>query len=914
MSSSEKSTPDQNIEWLFLTSTDSEEGECSESEGCENDISNEKKDLGNETSSERKESKNEISNERQDREDAMSSGREDSNGETFSEVEDWEEGTYDEREDSNDGLSSESEDWEDELWDEPCVNAGKHLQVGEGLTSDDHPLDESCSQGTSNENDQEFHVFDILHRECYGCFLKKCMKKLGLNYEPLEDQPLQIDIDDSVLASGIAEEMTPVDSLAEKYGKETGVEEEDKLKGEAEIEKDGSQVTGDKGKETSQGGEGEKISKDEICRPTCIVTKSQGPRIPKEEQAFVPYTFYSQHSTLTEKEHSHYVAMSLQRASGAAFVHKEDKKKFSTIKEKLTEENEKFNEEVRQLTTAIHKNRYHTLPTSIRSYVQDIFLARTQSLCRYAPRAYDRAGQYCIDSDVYTQNTPVLKFSKSLLVVGNAPSVQLPNLKRSAPIPYRNVEPISERYPANFHLEKKPISVDPNIPLLLQKYTADVVASLSSLKALLADVGPFYSAKYDIPVFIAYRKVEGILKRVIFLLKPLPSTQLSIPQLLSYVAKYALQMNLLVRPTEEDTSGSSGKRDDGSLEREEAEEGEDVLKNSATKPQNVDSQNPPEQNAKPARKKRRLCATAHLSKMMEELAGYQNVTIGAKKGGKGEQAEQNAAEFHQPEVPGRQQCYDLWTLKEFTLLVRSNSDGYMKRKDASGDEEEICKVSLAPKIEFQPEHGGEVLRAEELRAFYWNSFLKRCNLHVIVRLHYLLDQAIGVETIQPSQFLSKDIYSGRHHWISDGFIRLHWILQQLSGLDEGAYLLTRDTSALNAFSLHSESADFANADVCLLDENRKRITINLLQPQCAWLRIDPSVILQWHIIRKHAPAAFDPKETSRGITPLMSVERKLASTKSGKRKAKAFQNRRAKVRRQQNYDSDEMSPIESDFV
>ncbi|CDW58311.1 NARG2 C domain containing protein [Trichuris trichiura] len=311
--------------------------------------------------------------------------------------------------------------------------------------------------------------------------------------------------------------------------------------------------------------------------------------------------------------------------------------------------------------------------------------------------------------------------------------------------------------------------------------------------------------------------------------------------------------------------------------------------------------------------------------MVEELPGYKNISIGVQKGDKGKlsaasppfrhvnisgkRAEENAEEFHQPEMPGRQQCYDLWALKEFTLLVRSNSDGFMRRKDATGIEE-TCKVSLMPKIEFQPEHGGEVLRAEELRTSYWKLFLKRCNLHVTVRLHYLLDQAIGVETIQPSDFLSKDIYSSRHPWVSDGFNRLHWILRQLSHLDEGAYLLTRDASAHNSFSLYSESADSVNADIRLLDENRERIAINLLDPEDAWLRIDPNVILQWHIIRKHAPAAFDPKETSRGITPLVSVEQKLASGKAGKRKAKTLQSKRRKMRRQKHYANEEMQPME----
>ncbi|CDW58309.1 hypothetical protein TTRE_0000661601 [Trichuris trichiura] len=606
MTSGEEPAADQSIERLFLTSSDSEDEACSERENCknalsserkdsENELNDEKKELENKISKERKDSENEMSNEDVDSKGGMSSRGEDLESKTSIEIQDSDDeklfidsegGTYNECEESKSGAWGEGEDWGDEEWEAlvASMKANEDLQDNEEL-NDANSSTGNWFAGTMSESDHEFEVMDIFHRKCYGCFLKKCVKKLGrfglekpsssdeeevepqicesstkpatdaelpeVNSETAEDQNLQIDTADSSQASVIAEDMIPAVSLAEKHEKEIRVDEEHKPEDGDEIEKNDSQVTGsDKEKEKSQE-EREMISKIEICRPTSIVPETQGPRVPKEEQAFVPYTFYSQHSSLTEKEHIHYVAMSLQRASGAAFVHREDKKKFSTIKEKLTEENEKFNDEVRQLTTAMHKNRYHTLPTSIRSYVQDIFLARIQRLCRYAPRAYDLAGQCSMDSDVYTQSTPVLEFSKCLLVVGNAPSVQLPNLKRKAIIRYREVAPVSERYPANFHLEKKPISADPNVPLLLEKYNADVVASSSSLKTILADFGPFHSGKYDIPVYIKSCKVKGTLKRVIFLLKPLVSTKLSVPQLLSYIAKYALQMNLLVEPTEE---------------------------------------------------------------------------------------------------------------------------------------------------------------------------------------------------------------------------------------------------------------------------------------------------------------------------------------------------------------------------
>uniref|UniRef100_A0A5S6Q466 NARG2_C domain-containing protein n=1 Tax=Trichuris muris TaxID=70415 RepID=A0A5S6Q466_TRIMR len=291
-------------------------------------------------------------------------------------------------------------------------------------------------------------------------------------------------------------------------------------------------------------------------------------------------------------------------------------------------------------------------------------------------------------------------------------------------------------------------------------------------------------------------------------------------------------------------------------------------------------------NAQAQRKKRRLGAADHLGKMMGDLAGYQNVSIGIKKSKPGLQSMEDATRYHQPEQPDRQRCYDLWTIKEFALLIRSNSDGFLKHRDATGIGRNF-KVSLMPKIEFQPEHGGEVLRAEELRTYYWNLFLKRAKLHVIVRVHHLLEQALCVETISPTDLLSKDIYTSRHQWVSDGFSRLHWILSQLTKLDDGFYLLSRVPSVLNCFSLYSEATDLESPDVHLLEESRKRVYINVLNPECAWLRIDPSVILQWHIIRKHAPAAFDPRETSRGITPLVSLEGKMSGGgKFGKRKGK----------------------------
>uniref|UniRef100_A0A5S6QKK7 Uncharacterized protein n=1 Tax=Trichuris muris TaxID=70415 RepID=A0A5S6QKK7_TRIMR len=423
---------------------------------------------------------------------------------------------------------------------------------------DDWPTGTNSSgDEVSCDSLESLDAHDLLTYSSYSDYLEGCLESLGpygMEDAPLPEIDMQAQLsldpmDDSELSevhelSEIGGNITVETDAVVDFWTPCPEEQETSIASVSE-----RLEVGEEGKSQSAD---EKKEKDNICRTNRNVSKRQQPRVPKEEQAFVPYTYYSQHSALSELEHSHYVAMSLQRASGAAFVHREDKKKFSTIKEKLTEENEKFNDEVRLITIAQHKNRYHTLPTAVRSYVQDIFLAKVQSLCRYIPRAYVRKDQFTMDPSVSAQNTPVLEVSKSLLAVGIAPAVQLPNLKRKAVIPHRDVSLLSERYPAGVHLEKVPIFADPNIPLLLEKYHADVVATTSPLRAILADFGPLYSPMYDIPVVVKHCKVNGSLKRVVYLLKPLSSTKLSIPQLLSYMAKYAVKVNLLVKPPDDE--------------------------------------------------------------------------------------------------------------------------------------------------------------------------------------------------------------------------------------------------------------------------------------------------------------------------------------------------------------------------
>ncbi|KRY28579.1 NMDA receptor-regulated protein 2 [Trichinella spiralis] len=597
-------------------------------------------------------------------------------------------------------------------------------------------------------------------------------------------------------------------------------------------------------------------------------------QIPKDSLAYLPDVSYGQHlSILSKRQHQIYIAMNVTYSLKNRFNFKNDKTNLNNVKASLAEEYVKFNEFVRNHTLSNVKDRYSKLPFAILKYTTDCILNRILRTCELIPEWFENAGSLKKDS---SNDHAFMEFKQLLLKTGSVFEFHKPDLHRQAGIRFGDFESVVEKYPPTERSTKVHhssrgwqfencvfIHKDPNVRRLLKKYPANVVSTMSTIRALLTGSGWLCCQNFDIPIRIELlndvNNVDGEKMKVLFALKPICSDCVTAPNARRLAAKYACKAFILrTLVTDIDMSYCN--------------KSEDLPSSNPNLPSTSGNKSNEEKAAKKGAKKPKL--NDIFSEMLQNVPGF-GVACNKKPKKNQEIPAELPSSYVEPETAGTQWHYNLWKLGSLNLIIRSNNDAVLKQPSDQSEVLRRVDISFAPKVEFQPCHGAEKLSIEELQYHYWTSWLKRTKQHFIPRVHYATGDILGVEKCSSDDLLRR---ISRDGLMGQNYSNLYRVLKSY---DEGWYILRYNSkrSSMRIFKQTDNPDESSMKSEEIFDMQRpKSEWISEVRPEFAIAEIDPEVILQWHIIKKRIPCTFPPFD----LEPIQPKKKKeLLDEKSG---------------------------------
>ncbi|KRY47153.1 NMDA receptor-regulated protein 2 [Trichinella britovi] len=595
----------------------------------------------------------------------------------------------------------------------------------------------------------------------------------------------------------------------------------------------------------NKGGKMKLFKKTNVRKKNQAKFAANSEQIPKDSLAYLPDVSYGQHlSILSKRQHQIYIAMHVTYSLKNRFNFKNDKTNLNNVKASLAEEYVKFNEFVRNHTLSNVKDRYSKLPFAILKYTTDCILNRILRTCELIPEWFENAGSLKKD---FSNDHVFMEFKQLLLKTGSVFEFHKPDLHRQAGIRFGDFESVVEKYPPTERSKKVFIHKDPNVRRLLKKYPANVVSTMSTIRALLTGSGWLCCQNFDIPIRIELlndiNDVDGEKMKVLFALKPICSDCVTAPNARRLAAKYACKAFILrTLVTDIDMSYCN--------------KSEDLPSSSNPNlPSTSGNKSNEEKAAKKGAKKPKL--NDIFSEMLQNVPGF-GVACNKKPKKHQEIPAELPSNYVEPETAGTQWHYNLWKLGSLNLIIRSNNDAVFKQPSDQKEMLRRVNISFAPKVEFQPCHGAEKLSIEELQYHYWTSWLKRTKQHFIPRVHYATGDILGVEKCSSDDLLRR---ISRDGLMGQNYSKLYRILKRLSSYDEGWYILRYNSkrSSMRIFKQTDNPDESSMKSEEIFDMQRpKSEWISEVRPEFAIAEIDPEVILQWHIIKKRIPCTFPP--------------------------------------------------------
>ncbi|KRX64649.1 NMDA receptor-regulated protein 2 [Trichinella sp. T9] len=310
----------------------------------------------------------------------------------------------------------------------------------------------------------------------------------------------------------------------------------------------------------NKGGKMKLFKKTNVRKKNQAKFAANSEQIPKDSLAYLPDVSYGQHlSILSKRQHQIYIAMHVTYSLKNRFNFKNDKTNLNNVKASLAEEYVKFNEFVRNHTLSNVKDRYSKLPFAILKYTTDCILNRILRTCELIPEWFENAGSLKKD---FSNDHVFMEFKQLLLKTGSVFEFHKPDLHRQAGIRFGDFESVVEKYPPTERSKKVYhssqgwqfencvfIHKDPNVRRLLKKYPANVVSTMSTIRALLTGSGWLCCQNFDIPIRIELlndiNDVDGEKMKVLFALKPICSDCVTAPNARRLAAKYACKAFIL---------------------------------------------------------------------------------------------------------------------------------------------------------------------------------------------------------------------------------------------------------------------------------------------------------------------------------------------------------------------------------
>uniref|UniRef100_A0A915HN20 Little elongation complex subunit 2 C-terminal domain-containing protein n=1 Tax=Romanomermis culicivorax TaxID=13658 RepID=A0A915HN20_ROMCU len=260
--------------------------------------------------------------------------------------------------------------------------------------------------------------------------------------------------------------------------------------------------------------------------------------------------------------------------------------------------------------------------------------------------------------------------------------------------------------------------------------------------------------------------------------------------------------------------------------------------------------------------------------------------------------------------------YNLWQMKNFRLLVRSNVCGLYKTEynDQLITLTKQVRATVLPKLEFCSHMGGQKDSEYEILNHFWTSFLKRSFVHLKIHINPNSTDLVGAQILKSDYFLRLEkLESNIRSSIGEGMGRFHTILNELYALDnDGWYLLKPNLQNRNLISIYQPVQDGSDISDSIVD-------LSKIYSRYSWLDnfksagdldfdeicppFDPKVVFQWNRILKRIPCALNPRKDNE--TPLLEPVQAPKETKASKKKKKKLKSKEEKEKVKQNKKDDD---------
>ncbi|CAD1469788.1 unnamed protein product, partial [Heterotrigona itama] len=398
-----------------------------------------------------------------------------------------------------------------------------------------------------------------------------------------------------------------------------------------------------------------------------------------------------------------------------------------------------------------------------------------------------------------------VKFISNCLQLGKLQKIVLPTFikpcvlrKNSAQLQKRFLPKKNTFKENSVNVCSVPVSEDVNCQKLAEDNNVDLVISSSGLNCLVNNIDPTHSNSWILPIVI--KKYND--KNIIYIDKPAPPIASTIPEKNTWVYKYILKYFFIGTKylTSESNEGDNI-FDDVNSEKllQLEEEYENTLTKIKNKILNVSNASKEDKNLEEISTRQNLTNDVHSSDVLNCKKESLNTTTSnfcnASNCVNDEDIQNKISE-----ETGDSISYDLFTIgpqlpeqnefmenviKEYKILVRTKTHGF-----------EILQnkvqrlLLLTPKLEHQADLGAETVTLEEALK-QWISLIFRPHTYLArIRISAKTSEVLQIEH-RTAMSINNEIKRLYNIKVEDSLIILHNIVQSLSNLSPGRYIMRR---------------------------------------------------------------------------------------------------------------------------
>lgn len=189
----------------------------------------------------------------------------------------------------------------------------------------------------------------------------------------------------------------------------------------------------------------------------------------------------------------------------------------------------------------------------------------------------------------------------------------------------------------------------------------------------------------------------------------------------------------------------------------------------------------------------------------------------------------------------------LWESNSLKFILRLSVDGYINTESSS-----LNSVVVYPKLEYQPQFGGEKLSHRDLCKMWAKSFIRNnCDV-MLCRGNVFMNKLISATTLNHADILTG--YTGFNQQLTLNL--MNSLLEKLTCLPQDHYLLSKDSHE-DRFSIMKAGRSEGSFDLHYFYSQLEKV-----EKKASWLPVDPEVYFPYHHQLSRVPCLFEPGNLS----------------------------------------------------